>query len=41
MCSSVKESILIYQKANNIYKVTCSPSGENYVGKTDPNLVTR
>ena len=41
MCCSAKESVLIHRKANVIYKVTCSSCNEDYVGKTDRNLVTR
>ena len=41
MFCSAKDSIPIYQKANVIYKVTCPGCNENYVGKTDRNLVTR
>ena len=36
-----KYSIPIHQKANLIYKVTCPGCNEDYVGKTDHNLVTR
>ena len=41
MFCSAKESVLIHRKANVIYKVTCSSCNEDYVGKTDRNLVTR
>ena len=41
MFCSAKNSILIHQKVNVIYKVTCPASGDNYVRKTDPNLVMR
>ena len=37
-CSG-KNSIPIHQKANAIYKVTCPGCNENYIGKTDHNLV--
>ena len=40
MFCSAKESIPIHQKANVIYKVTCPGCNEDYVGKTDCNLVT-
>ena len=38
---SAKDSIPIHQKANVIYKATCSGCHDYYVGKTDHNLVTR
>ena len=41
MFSSAKDSIPIQQKANVIHKVTCPGCNEDYVGKTDRNLVTR
>ena len=41
MLCSAKDSIPVYQKANVIYKVTCPGCNEDYVGKTDRNLVTR
>ena len=41
MFCSAKDSIPIRQKANLIYKVTCPGSNEDYVGKTDRNLITR
>ena len=41
MFCSTKDSIPIHQKANIVYKVTCPGCNEDYVGKTDCNLVTR
>ena len=41
MFCSAKDSIPIHQKANVICKVTCPCSYEDYVGKTDRNLVMR
>ena len=41
MFYSAKDSILIHQKANVIYKVTCPGCNEDYIGKTDRSLVTR
>ena len=41
MFCSAKESIPIHQKANAFCKVTCPGCNEDYVGKTDRNLVTR
>ena len=38
---SAKDSIAILQKANVIYRVTCLSCNEDYVRKTDLNLVTR
>ena len=38
---SAENSIPIHQKANVIYKVSCPGCHEDYVGKTDWNLVTR
>ena len=38
---SAKDSILIHQKTKVIYKVTCPGCNEDYVGKTDRNLITR
>ena len=41
MFCSAKDNIPIHQKANFIYKVTCPGCSEDYVRKTDRNLVTR
>ena len=41
MFYSAKNRIPIHQKANVIYKVTCAGCIEDYIGKTDSNLVTR
>ena len=41
MFCSFKDSIPIHQKANVIYKVTCPGYTEDYIGKTDCNLVAR
>ena len=38
---SAKDSIPIHQKTKVIYKVTCPGCNEDYVGKTDRNLITR
>ena len=38
---SAKDSILIHQKSNIIYKVTCPSCNEDYVEKNDPISVTR
>ena len=40
MFCSGKGSIPIHLKANVIYKVTCPGCNEDYIGKTDRNLVT-
>ena len=41
MFCSAKDWIPIHQKANVIYKVTSPGCNEDYIGKTDRNLVTR
>ena len=41
MFCSAKDNILIHQKANVIYKVTCPGCNEDYIVKTNRNLVTR
>ena len=41
MFCSVKDSIPIHEKAKVIYKITCPGCNQDYVGKTDHNLVTR
>ena len=41
MFCSAKDSIPIHQKTNFICKVICLDCSEDYLGKTDCNLVTR
>ena len=41
MFCSAKDSVPKHQKANVIYKITCLGYNEDYIGKTDCNLVTK
>ena len=41
MFCSAKDRIPIHQKANVIYKVICPGSNQDYVGKSDRNLIMR
>ena len=41
MFCSNKDHIQFQQKANVIYRITCSGCYSKYIGKTDRNIITR